>query len=63
MIKINITIILSCILFVGLVLNHNRYFDKPYKDGTIYPDIAIRLELPKTEFPKWKLRNRRLKEK
>jgi len=53
--------VLFCLLFCVLFLNHNRYFDKPYQDDTIYPDIAIRLPLPQTEFPKWKLRNRKLK--
>jgi len=61
MVKINIIIILFCILFVVLVLHHHRYFDKSYQDDTIYPDIAIRLPLPQMKFQKWKLRNRKLK--
>lgn len=61
MIKLHLVILLFYGLVIFLVLNHFRYFDKPYDGRSIWPDCAIELKLPAYKVNKWKVRNRDLK--
>lgn len=61
MIKINLILLLFCLLFGLGVLNHSGYFNKPV-DPMVYPGIAIKYT-QEEKFLKWKLRDRSLKRK